>query len=728
MALVAAGVNLPALVPGFIHDDHRIIEQNELVRSLARLPEIVSSGYWSVGETRVPNLYRPLTIASFALNHAAGGLHPFGYRLINWMLHVGIALLVFSLARWLTVSGSPDPPLVAALLFAVHPVHAEVLGEVIGRAELLAAAGTLGCVLAFLGGRAWQAAGETGKAWRWYGLALACFVTGFLSKENAIVAPALALLADALVRPAPAPGQAPGGCAGVPAIRGRPAIAWRFHLAAAAALVLCLALRAWALGAVNPQGLIHFVDNPIAHAPFLAGRLTALGVLARYAGLLVAPLTLSIDYSYDAIPLAAGILDPAALLGAALVASWALAVAVAWRRRATDLAFALGFTGLALAPVANLLVPIGTIMAERLLYLPSAGACLLAGAAAGRLGDRPRARMAAAIALALALAALSARSVVRLRDWRDDYSIFKAAVAAEPASVRVQFNYGAQCEERGDDAGAVGAYLKAIALWPGFADAHYNLAGIYARQRRWDEAVAHYQAALAEEPGNVRYLVNLGHALVGRGRNREAQEVLRRALEIDPDSDQAYTNLGAAALGLGDAPGAVEAYRQAVRLVPGSADYLANLGTAQEQAGDPAAAAEAYREALAARRGDPDLLAALGKALLATGDRKGALEALARAVTARPGQPIFRYQFGRALERNGRLGDAAAEYREAIRLAPAAAVPRRALGLLLDRMGDRKGALEALDRAAALDTDGTVMDDEARQALASLRRAPRRGP
>ena len=78
IALVAAGVNLPSLAPGFIHDDHRIIEQNELIRDFSRIDEILTSGYWSVGDRPVPNLYRPVTILSFALNHVAGGLAPLG--------------------------------------------------------------------------------------------------------------------------------------------------------------------------------------------------------------------------------------------------------------------------------------------------------------------------------------------------------------------------------------------------------------------------------------------------------------------------------------------------------------------------------------------------------------------------------------------------------------------------------------------------------------------------
>ena len=545
-----------------------------------------------------------------------------------------------------------------------------------------------------------------------------------------MAAPFLALLADRLIE--------------------RRTIVWRYHLAAGATLVLCLLARAAALGNPDPSGPIHFADNPIAHLPFVPGRLTALKVIARYAGLLIAPLRLCADYSYNAIPPARDLLDAGALLGLLIVLVGAAALGVAWRR-APDIAFAVGWIGLALGPAANLILPIGTIMAERLLYLPSVGACLLAGAVLVRIQtQRPAATMAVAeeeagiagaaaglalrragpaaarAAAALLIVLFAARSVVRLGDWRDDYTIFRRALEVAPSSVRSLFNYGSACEDRGEDDEAVRVYLRAIAIWPEFSDAHYNLAGVYARKGRWGEAAEHDRIAVDQQPGNVRYLVNLGRALNALGKPDDAREALRRAVDLDPQSPEASTNLGAAELARGDAPAAVRAYAEAVRLDPRNADYQRNLALAQQQAGDPAAAQESFRRGLELRPGDPDLLAGLGLAALAAGDARGAVESLEAAVRARPDQPIYRYQLARALERSGRNAEAAAEYRASIRLAPSSPVPLKGLGLLLYRSGDRAGALEALERAETLDPRREVMDDAAREALRALR-AGRRG-
>src|SRR5262245_17793522 len=178
LAAVCLLANVGALRPGFIHDDHRIIEQNELTAGLTHVPQIFSSGYWSTADERVTNLYRPLTILSFALDRTVHGLRPLGFRLINLMLHVLTTVLVFRLAGRVLGDAGGWAPLGAALLFSAHPVHAEVLGEIVGRSELLAAAGGLLSVLAFLRAR------DAGRPYL-YALSLASFTLAFLAKENA---------------------------------------------------------------------------------------------------------------------------------------------------------------------------------------------------------------------------------------------------------------------------------------------------------------------------------------------------------------------------------------------------------------------------------------------------------------------------------------------------------------------------------------------------------------
>ena len=179
---------------------------------------------------------------------------------------------------------------------------------------------------------------------------------------------------------------------------------------------------------------VPFTDNPILGAGFWAGRLTAVDVLARYLWLMVWPSRLSSDYSWSEIPIAHGsIEDWIALL--AVLAAIPIMVVLCKRNRG---AFFLACIGLAwIAPVSNVLFPIGTIMAERFLYVPLLGliTCVVLGIyfAAKRL--RMRAYTPGLLCL-LTIAALIARTWVRNSDWKDDLSIATASVQASPGSFK----------------------------------------------------------------------------------------------------------------------------------------------------------------------------------------------------------------------------------------------------------------------------------------------------
>ncbi|MEN6600778.1 MAG: hypothetical protein ABFD86_00070, partial [Bryobacteraceae bacterium] len=176
-----------------------------------------------------------------------------------------------------------------------------------------------------------------------------------------------------------------------------------------------------------------FTDNPIVGANFLTGRLTAVNVMAMSLGLIAWPVRLSSDYSYRQIPLATGTLED--WIAWLAFAAAAVAVAVLFRRNRAAFFFAC-FAFITYLPASNLLFPVGTIMAERFLYLPSIGVigCLvLAGHAVAR---RHNALRWAAVAAGLAAVCLAARTWVRNQDWRDEFSIARSAASTSPYSYK----------------------------------------------------------------------------------------------------------------------------------------------------------------------------------------------------------------------------------------------------------------------------------------------------
>ncbi len=373
------------------------------------------SYWWPTGES---GLYRPLTTLSYLWNYAVlgNGSQPAGYHWVNFGLHAVNVLLVFALALMLLAGSRRRFPLACAIagLWAVHPVLTESVTNIVGRADLLAGAAVLGGFLLYL-----KSAATTG--WRrilWLlGLMLATLI-GVFSKESAVVLPAVIVLYELLCR-------------------GRKPFPWMGLAAACVAMALPIALMLWQRGIVlgaAPPPEFPFVDNPIAGAGFWIGRLTALKVLARYLAVAFFPLHLSADYSYNQIPLASGSLgDWVSWLA---VAAAGAAVIVLYRRNRTA-CFLLCFAFLNLLPASNLFFPIGTIMAERLLYLPLIGmlaaVVILADDAAGRF-HIPGAALVTAACLVAALFAL--RAWTRNLDWTDDLTMAKASVLTSPDSFK----------------------------------------------------------------------------------------------------------------------------------------------------------------------------------------------------------------------------------------------------------------------------------------------------
>jgi tetratricopeptide (TPR) repeat protein len=389
------------------------LDNQVLVTGDPRIREVTSQNvaqilqhtfWWPNGEA---GIYRPLATLSYLFNYAVlgNGSQPAGYHWLNFLLHAVNVLLVFALM--LRLLGGFRVPLFVAAVWAVHPVLTESVTNIVGRADLLAGMAVLGGFLLYL--KSTDAAGSRRIAWL-AGLGAATGVSVF-SKESAVVLPGVIVLYELACR--------------LGELRQR----LRGLLWGCVAMILPIGLMLWQRSVVlraSPKAEFPFVDNPIAGADFWIGRLTALKVLAHYLWLVVWPWKLSADYSYAQIPLAHGSLwDWIAWI--ALTAIVCLIV-FAFRRRRMIFFFAC-FGFLNLLPASNLLFPIGTIMAERLLYLPLVGflACIVLLMQLFRRVD---------VVIAVIVAAFAVRTWARNLDWKDDLTMARAGVAASPNSFK----------------------------------------------------------------------------------------------------------------------------------------------------------------------------------------------------------------------------------------------------------------------------------------------------
>ncbi|MBI4390253.1 MAG: tetratricopeptide repeat protein, partial [candidate division NC10 bacterium] len=423
--------------------------------------------------------YRPLTALSYWLDGLLWQGNPGGFHLTNLLLHGVVSVLILQVARRLLPVG--PAPLLAGLLFAVHPVHVEAVAWVQGRVDLLSAAGVL---LTLLLGRAGAEAAGGRRLLSWAASAMA-FLLALLAKEVAVVAPLLTALALA-GEPGRGGFRRVGGCMALFGLQG-------------AAFLLYLGLRTAAL------------DSPalgLLDGPPLADRiLLALKVIPVHLRLLLWPVGLNPTHL---VAPPSGLLDGGVLLGATLAAVFS-AVGLTWGGRVPGLGFGLAWLALAWLPVSNLLPIAGFVVAERYLYLPSAGLCIaLAGAAAGVLAleDRWRgARVAAVAALLLLLGGLAAGQASL---WRDPRTFYEGLVRRNPDSALAHNNLGEAYLRVGEEVLAEEEFREALRREPGHADALNNL-GIVA-QRRGDlsEARRLYREALAARPGHAEAWNNLG--------------------------------------------------------------------------------------------------------------------------------------------------------------------------------------------------------------------------
>jgi hypothetical protein len=397
---------------GLALDNASAVLQDSRIR--AAMPEnlhlILTEEYWYNRMTT--GLYRPLTTFSYLLNYAifGNGPHPAGYHWVNFALHAVNIALVYLLGLLVFQETRLKERLALALaaVWAVHPVLTESVTNIVGRADLLAGFGVLAGLLCHVQGGA--ASGWRKLAWL-AGLALASAV-GLFSKESAVVVLAAMVIYDLAFRQA-----------------------WRARAAGYLALAVSFLVFFYVRGQVLarlPAGVVPFGDNPLVGAGFWTARLTAIKVIGKYLWLLLWPSRLSCDYSYNQVPLFTGG-DWKALAAVAVCAALAI-VAIACYRRNKPVFFFIAFFFVTLAPTSNLVILIGTIMAERFLYLPSIGfaGCLVwvVYTVCRRL---PR---VAPAALALVAVAFAARTYTRNFDWLDDLSLWTSAAQACPASYK----------------------------------------------------------------------------------------------------------------------------------------------------------------------------------------------------------------------------------------------------------------------------------------------------
>ena len=630
------------------------------------------SGLWNIwfspADIRNEGHYWPIVYTTFWLEHKLWGLAPFGYHLVNVLLHLVNSLLVWRLLQRLDVPGA----WAVAAVFAVHPLHVESVAWIIERKDLLSALFYLGAVLV------WLRFDEAPHPAR-YCLALVLFVAGLLSKSIVVTLPAALLVWCWWKR-----GRVTAGDA----------------LRVAPFFLIGLAITAADYAYYSSRESVS-LGYSLAERALIAAR-----ALWFYAGKLVWPTDLAAVYPLWDIRVGD-------LLGWVYVAAAAGLAALLWAARHRigrgPLAGAAFFV-VTLSPVLGF-VDFGymqfSFVADRFQYLAGIGviAVLVGGAAHAVHRWFRGTRVAATGCLAVAIALLGVLTWRQCGIYRDEITFFSHVISLNPDARDVYVNFGSALFEAGRMEEGHAATLLAVEKRPDSPRAHANLGRRLMLLERYDEAHEHLTRALDLEPGNPITRQSMAELLRRLGRYEEAAEWFRKALAHDATNASALGGLGTSLFELGRYEEAVESIRRALELAPESSMNGPLHGMAGKALMALARLDEAERHLQRAAVLDPDGVDALLNlsALDSSRQRFDAAEAhLRRALERAAGNAARLHVVAEALRERERDAEAIESYRAVLEIDPDHAMAHAGMGASLYRLERYAEAVESLGRSVDL--------------------------
>jgi Tfp pilus assembly protein PilF len=620
----------PALHGGFVWDDDVYVSANPLLTAPDGLSRI-----WFSGDA--PSQYFPLTYTTFWIERRLWGLDTTGYHAVNILLHAANGLLLWRLLRRLGIPGA----LLAATLFAVHPLNVESVAWISQRKNVLSGFFSLLATLGWLRAREPAAPGRRAAQ---TALAAVLLLAAMLSKTTAATLPAVWVVLDWH-------------------LAGR--VSGRRFLQLLPLMILGLAmglLTAWwertHQGASGP-----LFQMPLTQRLEVAGR-----SFWFYVGKIVWPFGLSFIYPRWEPGAGWPAALPVAAAGGAL-----LSLALLSRRIGRGpLAGLLGYT-LSIAPLLGF-IPMYThryfFTANHYAYVPAMGLLAAIAAALARsagAGERRTTRRVSAAAILVMLSLLTWRQA---RTFRDAETLWRDTLARAPSAWPASVNLGNLLLARAQSREALEVLQDALALRPDTAEVEHAMGRALANLNRQSEAAEHYRRAIEIGPPRAEYYNNLGLTLALQRKLDEAVQSFRQALAQDPEYLPAICNLALARKRSGDPATAVVLYHSALERNPDLPGIRVELAGAYLLLGKTALATRHLEDALERNPRDARAHEMLANLRSAAGQPDAAMDHLRAAADLDPRNPRLRYNLGRLLLASGNPAAALAEFRKAIEAQP----------------------------------------------------------
>uniref|UniRef100_A0A672JC61 dolichyl-phosphate-mannose--protein mannosyltransferase n=1 Tax=Salarias fasciatus TaxID=181472 RepID=A0A672JC61_SALFA len=639
---------------GFVFDDVSAILDNKDLRPTTPIRNLFLNDFWGtpMAEERSHKSYRPLTVLTFRLNYLFSELSAASYHLLNVVLHAVVCVLFLRVCRLFLDKTSS---LVAALLFAVHPIHTEAVTGVVGRAELLSSIFLLAAFLAYTK----STSADRSIVWAPIALTVVLVAAATLCKEQGITVVGICCVHEVFV----AQGftlpmllhtmrQVLQGKDGFP-------YAVLQTLLKLIVLVISTLLLVIVRVQVIQSQLPVFTrfDNPAAVSSTPTRQLTFNYLLPVNAWLLLNPSELCCDWTMGTIPLVESLLDLRNLATLVFYTFLGLLAYHSLRYRhssARTVIMALSLIVLPFIPASNLFFPVGFVVAERVLYVPSMGFCVLVAHGFRIVSHKGQLKKISWLMIGVLLTTHAVKTFNRNWDWESEYTLFTSALKVNKNNAKLWNNVGHALENQHNYARALRYFLQATRVQPDDIGAHMNVGRTYKNLNKSREAEEAYLVAKSlmpqvipgkkyatrVAPNHLNVYINLanlirandsrleeadqlyrqaismrelclsqqrqGELLLKMNKLTEARDAYLRALELDRANADLWYNLAIVNIEMKDPSEALKNFNHALELSPRHKLALFNSALLMQESGEPKFWPEANRRFLAYVEEEPD--------------------------------------------------------------------------------------------------------------------------
>jgi tetratricopeptide (TPR) repeat protein len=636
---------------------------------------------------------RPIGMLTFAINYNIHKLDLWGYHLVNLIIHLTNAFLVWWLT-WLTLSTPvmKDTQIsryktimafLTGLLFVTHPLATQSVTYIVQRFASLATLFYLLSLILFVQGKLWPG-DRKNIPWFLFGGSIVCAVLGMLTKEIVFTLPFAIILYDyCFLKTTP----------------------WKLEIKDDGLIISFIMLVIFLLLVFRNSSVSHVsIFNPVLPNQGYTYSIsmkeyffTQFRVILTYIRLFVLPINQNLDYDYH---LSTGFFQLKTFCSFSLLLG-ILAAGVFLFKRYRLISFGIFWFFLTMS-VESSIIPISqNVIFEHRTYLPGFGFFLaLTGAFFYFFKER---YLKYAVIIILMIASINTvLTYQRNKVWKNEYILWADCLKKSPDKERPNENFGLALFTDGRIEEAIDHYNKAIRITPDYAGVYSNRGAAYAKLGQYQLAFEDFNKAIRLKPDYAEGYYNKGISYTDLGQYQLAIENFNKAIRLRPNNAEAYNNRGTIYSKLAQYQLALENYNQTIRLKPDDAGAYYNRGLAYTDIGQYQQAIENFNTAIHLKPNNADAYNNLGTTYLKLGQYQQAIENCNQTVRLKPNDANGYYNRGIAYGKLGQHQREIEDYNQAIRLTPDDADAYYNRGIAYGALGQVQRAIESWNQAIRL--------------------------